>query len=58
MFCFCYFCKKIVFFILGVPHNDAFYVQIGPKKQFLRRFINIFQNCWIGAHVININWIP
>ena len=32
--------KKIV--ILSVAHNDPFFVQIGPRKQFLRGFANFF----------------
>ena len=31
-----------MFFILGVTHNDPSFVQIGPKKQFLRGFTNLF----------------
>ena len=34
--------KKLFFIFLGVAHNDPFFVQIGPKKQFVRGFTNFF----------------
>ena len=33
-----------MFFILGMAHNDLFFVQIGPKKTILKRFYQLFQN--------------
>ena len=58
MICFCYFCKKELFFILAKSHNNPFFVQTKSKKQFLRGFSNFFQSYWIAKQVIKINWIP
>ena len=44
MICFYYICQNKMFFILGLAHNDRFFVQIGPKKQFLGGFTNLFSN--------------
>ena len=43
MICFCHFCQKQLFFVLVVAHNDPFFVQIGPKKHFLRGFPIFFR---------------
>ena len=42
MICFCYFCQKRSFSILGVTHNDPFSVQIGSEKAFFKRFYQLF----------------
>ena len=42
MICFCYFCQKKLFFILGVAHTEPFVVQIGPQEEILRGFTNFF----------------
>ena len=42
MICFCYFCRKFFFFILGVAHNDPFFVQIVPQKTIFKRFYQLF----------------
>ena len=31
-----------MFFILGVAHNDPFFVKSGPQKHFLKGFTNFF----------------
>ena len=45
------FLPKKLFFILGVTHDNPFFVQIGPEKAIFRGFTNVLQ-------VININCIP
>ena len=42
MICFCYFCQKKFFSILGVAHNNPFSVQIGSKKTTFKRFYQLF----------------
>ena len=36
------FLPKKMFLLLGVANNDPLFVQIGPKKQFLKGFTNFF----------------
>ena len=36
------FLEKNLCFIIGVGHRDLFFMQIGPKKQFLSGFSNFF----------------
>ena len=44
MICFCYFCKKQLFFVLGVAHGDPSFAQVGPKNSNFQRFQqNIFR---------------
>ena len=38
MIWFCYFCKKIVLFILGVAHEYAIFAKVGPKNGNLQGF--------------------
>ena len=42
MICFCYFYQKKLFFVLGMTHNDPFFVQIGPKKTIFKWFYQLF----------------
>ena len=44
MICFCYFCQKKLFWILGVAHADLFVVQIGPEKAIYSGFTNFFSD--------------
>ena len=54
-FCFCYFYQKNFFFILGVVHNDPFFMQIGSKKTIFQRFYQLFSELLdFRAQVINI----
>ena len=52
------FLQKKLFFILSVAHTDLFFVQIGPKKQFLWDFTNFFSELMDCNTSYNINWIP
>ena len=42
MICFCHFCQKKKFSILGVVHKNPFSVQIGSKKTIFKRFYQLF----------------
>ena len=48
MICFCYFCWKKLFCILGVAHADLFVVQIEPEKAIFRGSTNFFSELLDG----------
>ena len=53
MICFCYFWKKIiVFFVLGVIHNDFFFVEVDPKMAIFKGFISFFRTTRLQLNVL------